>query len=204
MCRHELRSRFRRVFSCGFPAVKKCSLCAPLLDTQGSICSPLTGYVTPLPNPTTYATKIGAKGTGRLIFDKIGSISTTPKRWLSEPKTKKSSQAAHVQYVVRRLTCIVSEVFFFFSLGAAPACPPGGAEASGEPEAVRRRDGGVHAPGEAKQNAVSLHSEMLRIIVPFGADCKEIMQSSPWLVTPGCVCVTPGAVCCYIRRHPCI
>ena len=159
---------------------------------------------TPLPNPTTYATKIGAKGTGRLIFDKIGSISTTPKRWLSEPKTKKSSQAAHVQYVVRRLTCIVSEVFFFFLLGAAPACPPGGAEASGEPEAVRRRDGGVHAPGEAKQNAVSLHSEMLRIIVPFGADCKEIMQSSPWLVTPGCVCVTPGAVCCYIRRHPCI
>ena len=93
MCRHELRSRFDRVFSSGFPAVKKCSLCAPLLDT--SICSPLTGYVTPLPNPTTYATKIGAKGTGRLILTKLGLFRLRRSVGVSESKTIKSSQAAH-------------------------------------------------------------------------------------------------------------
>ena len=95
VCRHELRSRFHHVFSCGFPAVKKCSLCAPLLDTQGSICSPLTGYVTPLPNLTKYATKIGAKGTGRLYFDYASALGSLKTRKKKAPKPR-------IQHVVRR------------------------------------------------------------------------------------------------------
>ena len=68
MCRHKLRFDLTAFFLDGSQQSKKRSLCAPLLDAQGSICSPLTGYVTPLPNPTTYATKIGAKGTGATYF----------------------------------------------------------------------------------------------------------------------------------------
>lgn len=46
------------------------------------------------------------------------------------------------------LFCFVLMRFVLF-LAFAP--PPGGAEGSGEPEAVRRRDGGMHAAGEAKE-----------------------------------------------------
>ena len=89
MCRHELRSRFHRIFSCGFPAVKN-ALCVHRCSThEDPFFSPLTGYVTPLPNPTTYATKIGAKGTGRLILRKIGLFRLHRSVGVSKIKTKR-------------------------------------------------------------------------------------------------------------------
>ena len=86
---------------------KKGSLCAPLLDTQGSICSPLTGCVTPLPNPATYATKVGAKGTGRLLLTKLGLFRLRRSGRVSEIMTKKAPRP-RIQYVVRRFIFPVS------------------------------------------------------------------------------------------------
>ena len=60
-------------------------------------------YVTHLPNPTTYATKIGAKGTGRLILTNLGLFRLRRSVGVSEIKTKKAlTGRAYRMYVVRR------------------------------------------------------------------------------------------------------